>query len=199
MLDASALENSHVYHASCAPDEFVQKPPCLGVQYFCSMSRCIWQGGFQMGSDANSLAWYLIECQDIFYIVNYSNLVIKTISWDLSTRQTALVFASSVNNNICHNLLFCCHICCHCVHCGFCHIVAWSWCGCCGVVVLLHFEMVVVSCHVVLLWSPLVRWAGTKVVRGTQCCVIKLTMPCQNSCSFIWHEAHNLLQGMYSI
>jgi hypothetical protein len=32
MLDASALENVHVDHASCAPDKFVQKPPCLGVQ-----------------------------------------------------------------------------------------------------------------------------------------------------------------------
>jgi hypothetical protein len=28
MLDASALENVHIDHASRAPDEFVQKPPC---------------------------------------------------------------------------------------------------------------------------------------------------------------------------
>ena len=33
MLDASTLENVHVDHASHAYNKFVQKPPCLDVQY----------------------------------------------------------------------------------------------------------------------------------------------------------------------
>ena len=46
-------------------------------------------GHFRWGRNVNSKGWCLIECQDIFYVINYSNLVIQTISWDLSTRQTA--------------------------------------------------------------------------------------------------------------
>lgn len=47
------------------------------------------RGHFRWGSDVNGKGWCLIEYQDIFYVINYSNLVIKTIGRDLSTGQTA--------------------------------------------------------------------------------------------------------------
>ena len=46
------------------------------------------RGHFRWGSDMNGKWWCLIEYQDIFYVINYSHLVIKTIGQDLSTRQT---------------------------------------------------------------------------------------------------------------
>ena len=45
------------------------------------------RGHFRWGSNVNGKGC-LIECQDRFYVINYSNLVIKTIGRDLSTGQT---------------------------------------------------------------------------------------------------------------
>ena len=112
MLDASALESVHVDHAFMLL--MLLMSLCRNLPAWVS-NTCnnnlalfaVWTGAhdrghFRWGSNVNSKGW-LIEYQDIFYIISHSNLVIKMIGQDLSTGQTAehtqincLVFASGV-------------------------------------------------------------------------------------------------------
>jgi len=95
---ASVLENVHVDHASCAPDEFVQKPPRLGVQYLevLSLPHMFWSvlirimhtpspailAGKQLGNGPLSITqcWITESCDQSW------SVLLRVLSADQSTQ-----------------------------------------------------------------------------------------------------------------